>query len=198
MRTITRPFWILVALVFLFEAWLWEHLRPVVAWIVDLVSWATLRARIAAAIGRLPPYPTLLVFLVPVLLLLPLKFLGLWMLARGSWLGAMGTLAFAKVLGMGVTAFIFDVTRPKLLQLPWFSWLYAHVLTWLARAHALIDPIKNEVRAWWRRELRPVRRRVRRIILLMRPAHSGRLLQRVTRIRRRMHAAVPAPPKPAA
>lgn len=198
MRTITRPFWILVALVFLFEAWLWEHLRPIVAWIVDLVSWATLRARIAAAIGRLPPYPTLLVFLVPVLLLLPLKFLGLWMLARGYWLGAMGTLAFAKVLGMGVTAFIFDVTRPKLLQLPWFSWLYAHVLTWLARAHALIDPIKNEVRAWWRRELRPVRRRVRRIILLMRPAHSGRLLERVTRIRRRMHAAVPAPSKPAA
>ncbi|MFO1097410.1 MAG: hypothetical protein U1E81_03820 [Xanthobacteraceae bacterium] len=198
MRTITRPFWILVALVFLFEAWLWEHLRPVVAWIVDLVSWATLRARIAAAIGRLPPYPTLLVFLIPVALLLPLKFLGLWMLARGSWLGAMGTLAFAKVLGMGVTAFIFDVTRPKLLQLPWFSWLYAHVLTWLARAHALIDPIKNEVRAWWRRELRPVRRRVRRIIRLMRPAHSGRLLQRVTRIRRRMHATLPAPSEPAA
>ncbi len=198
MRTITRPFWILVSLVFLFEAWLWEHLRPIVAWIVDLISWATLRARIAAAIGRLPPYPTLLVFLVPVILLLPLKFLGLWMLAKGSWLGAMGTLAFAKVLGMGVTAFIFDVTRPKLLQLPWFSGLYAHVLTWLARAHALIDPIKNEVRAWWRRELRPVRRRVRRIILLMRPAHSGRLLQRVTHIRRRMHAAVPAPPKPAA
>jgi len=130
-------------------------------------------------------------------LLLPLKFLGLWMLARGSWLGAMGTLAFAKVLGMGVTAFIFDVTRPKLLQLPWFSWLYAHVLTWLARAHALIDPIKYEVRAWWRRELRPVRRRVRRIVLLMRPARSGRLLERVTRIRRRMHAALPAPSEPA-
>lgn len=198
MRTITRPFWILVALVFLFEAWLWEHLRPVVAWIVDLVSWATLRARIAAAIGRLPPYPTLLVFLVPVLLLLPLKFLGLWMLARGSWLGAMGTLAFAKVLGMGVTAFIFDVTRPKLLQLPWFSWLYAHVLTWLARAHALIDPIKNEVRAWWRRELRPVRRRVRRVLWLTRPGRPSHFFERVARIRRRMRVSVPAPSKPAA
>ncbi len=198
MRTITRPFWILVALVFLFEAWLWEHLRPVVAWIVDLVSWATLRARIAATIGRLPPYPTLLVFLVPVLLLLPLKFLGLWMLARGSWLGAMGTLAFAKVLGMGVTAFIFDVTRPKLLQLPWFSWLYAHVLTWLARAHALIDPIKNEVRAWWRRELRPVRRRVRRVLWLTRPGRPSHFFERVARIRRRMRVSVPAPSKPAA
>lgn len=198
MRTITRPFWILIALVFLFEAWLWERLRPIVAWFVDLVSWAALRARISTAIGRLPPYPTLLVFLIPVALLLPLKFLGLWMLAKGSWLGAMGTLVFAKVLGMGVTAFIFDVTRPKLLQLPWVSWLYAHVLDWLARAHALIDPIKNEVRAWWRRELRPVRRRVRRTILRIRRAHSGRLLERMARIRRRMRTTLPAPSEPAA
>jgi hypothetical protein len=197
MRTITRPLWILLALVFLFEAWLWEHLRPIVAWIVDRIAWATLKARIAAAIEGIPPYPTLFVFLVPVTLLLPLKFLGLWMLAHGSWLGAMGTLAFAKVVSMGVTAFIFDVTKPKLLQLPWFRWLYAHVLDWLARAHALIDPIRNEVRAWIRRELRPVRRRVRRIVLLMRPARSGRLLERVTRIRRRMHAALPAPSEPA-
>jgi hypothetical protein len=196
MRTITRPFWILLALVFLFEAWLWEHLRPIVAWIVDRIAWAALRARIAVAIEGLPPYPMLLVFLLPVALLLPLKFLGLWMFARGSWFGAMGTLALAKVVSMGVTAFIFDVTKPKLLQLPWFRWLYAHVLDWLARAHALIDPIKIEVRAWIRCELRPVRRRLRRIVLLMRPARSGRLFERVARIRRRMHASLPPAVQP--
>lgn len=194
MRAITRPFWILLALVFLFEAWLWEHLRPLVAWIVDRIAWAQLKARVAAAIEHLPPYPTLLVFLVPVLLLLPLKFLGLWMLAHGSWLGAMATLGLAKVVSMGVTAFIFDVTRPKLLQLPWFRWLYEHVLDWLARAHALIDPIKAEIKAWMRRELRPIRRRLRRLAWLLRP---GRFLRRLARTRRRMHAGVPATPGPA-
>ncbi|MEZ5890542.1 MAG: hypothetical protein R3D52_10030 [Xanthobacteraceae bacterium] len=197
MRTVTRPFWILLALIFLFEAWLWERLRPLVAWIVDRISWAALRARIAAAIQGLPPYPTLLVFLVPAAVLMPLKFLGLWLLARGSWLGAIGTLVFAKVVGLGVTSFIFDVTRPALLQLPWFRWLYAHVLDWLARAHALIDPIKNEVRARLRRELRPVRRRLRRIFWLTRPGRPSRFFERVGRIRRRMRAALPAASGPA-
>ena len=116
------------------------------------------------------------------------------MLARGSWLGAMGTLAFAKVVSMGVTAFIFDVTKPKLLQLPWFRSLYEHVVDWLARAHALIDPIRGELKAWARRELRPIRRRLRRLAWLMRPQRSGRFLQRVVRLRRRMHASLPATP----
>ena len=31
MRRLLKPLWILLALVFLFEAWLWEHLRPLVA-----------------------------------------------------------------------------------------------------------------------------------------------------------------------
>jgi hypothetical protein len=186
MRRVTRPLWILLALVFLFEAWLWEHLRPLVAWVVDRIAWAKLKARVAAAIEHLPPYPTLLVFLVPVALLLPIKFLGFWMLAHGSWLGAMATLGLAKVVSMGVTAFIFDVTRPKLLQLPWFRRLYEHVLDWLARAHALIDPIKAGVKAFLRRELLPIRRRMRRLFWLLKPGRRSRFLQRLVRIRSRM------------
>ena len=73
-------------------------------------------------------------FVVPVLMLVPLKFVGLWMLARGYWLGALGTLALAKVVSVGVTAFIFDLTRPKLIQLAWFRWLYHRVMAgWRGR-----------------------------------------------------------------
>src|SRR6185436_19074787 len=109
MRRVLKPFLILLAIVFLFEAWLWEHLRPLVQWFVDLVPWRRLKEKLAAFIQRLPPYATLLVFLVPIILLFPLKLLGLWMLAHGSWLGAMTVLALAKVVSMGVTAFIFDL-----------------------------------------------------------------------------------------
>jgi hypothetical protein len=105
MRRLIRPFLVLLALVFLFEAWLWEKLAPVVAWIVARIPWAAFKARVAAAIEQLPPYPTLLVFLVPVILLLPLKFVGLWMLAHGFWIGSLGVLAFAKMMSLGVTAF---------------------------------------------------------------------------------------------
>ena len=72
------------------------------------------------------------------------------MLAHGLWLGAIGVLALAKVASLGVTAFIFDLTRPKLLQLAWFRWLYERVMVWLDWAHALIDPIKRRLKTWFR------------------------------------------------
>lgn len=172
-RILIRPLLVLLALVFLFEAWLWSHLAPVVAWIVERIAWREVRAKAAAAIERLPPVATLFVFLVPVVLLLPVKFLGLWLLARGSWLGAMATLGLAKIVSMGVTAFIFDVTRPKLLQLAWFRWLYEHMLAWLEWAHALADPVKAKVRRWLR---------------VLSPRRAGRTLRLLRRIRRRMRA----------
>jgi len=188
MRRLLKPLWVLLALVFLFEAWLWEHLRPLAAWVVSLIAWDRLKARVAGTIEHLPPYPTLLVFLIPVILLFPLKLLGLWMLAHGSWLGAMAVLAAAKIVSMGVTAFIFDITRPKLLQLPWFRWFYEHMLVWLAKAHALIDPIKLRMRAAIARTLTPLRRRMRRLYWLMKPGRSGRFFRRIARLRRRAYA----------
>src|SRR6266571_5043689 len=50
---------VVLALVFLFEAWLWRQLAPIVGWVVALIPWATFKTRVAAAIERLPPYPTL-------------------------------------------------------------------------------------------------------------------------------------------
>jgi hypothetical protein len=181
MRRVLRPFLVLLALVFLFEAWLWEHLRPLVAWVVDLIAWNRLKARLAAWIERLPPYATLLIFLIPPVLLFPFKLAGLWMLAHGSWLGAMAVLSLAKVVSMGVTAFIFDATRPKLLQLPWFRWIYEHVLVLLDKAHALIDPIKLRIK-----------RAMRRYVWLFKPGRPSRFFRRVARIRRRMQTAQPA------
>ena len=170
MRRLTRPLLILLAIVFLIEAWLWDHLKPVVARLVGLIPLAALKARVTAAIERLPPYPTLLVFLVPILLLLPIKFLGLWMLAHGSWLGAMAVLGLAKLVSVGITAFIFDVTRPKLLQLPWFRGLYDHVMVWLVWAHGLVAPIKARIKAWLR---------------MFGPQRAGRTLKLLSRFRRR-------------
>jgi hypothetical protein len=174
MRRILRPFLILLALIFLLEAWLWQHLAPLVARVVAWLPWRALKATLAAWIEQLPPAATLVVFIVPVILLLPLKFLGLWMLAHGLWLGALAVLALAKVVSLGVTAFIFDLTRPKLLQLAWFRWLYDRVIVWLAWAHALIDPIK---------------RRLKRTFRIFAPKRAGRTLRLLLRIRRHVQAA---------
>ena len=173
MRHFTLLLLILLALVFLFEAWLWERLAPIVAWVVARLPWQELKAKVAAAIERLPPTATLIVFVVPFLVLLPLKFLEFWLLAHRQWLGAILVLILAKLLGLGVTAFIFDVTRPKLLQLASFRWLYQHVLAWLAWAHGLIDPLKQ---------------RIRMRLWMFAPKRAGRSLKLLWRIRRRMRA----------
>jgi hypothetical protein len=171
MRRLARFFWVLVALVFLFEAWLWDHLRPVVAWVVDRLPWAAFKARVAAWIEHLPPAATLVVFAVPGVVLLPLKFASLWLLARGEVVAAGTIFTLSKIVSMGLTAFIFDLTRPKLLQLAWFRWLYDHVLAWRDWAHALVDPIK---------------RRIRARLHLFTPTRARRSFRLMRRIRRRM------------
>jgi len=88
---------------------------------------------------------TLIVFIVPVIPLFPLKLVGLWLLANEYWASAIGIIIFAKFVGVGVTAFIFDVTRPKLLEMEWFEKLYEFIMGLRAKAHALVDPIKNRI-----------------------------------------------------
>ena len=173
MRRITRPLLILLAIVFLIEAWLWRHLEPIVEGIVAWLPLRAVKARLAGIIRKLPPAATLVVFVVPIAALFPLKVLGLWLLAHKHWIAAGGVLVFAKLVGLAVTAFVFEMTRPKLLQLRWFRWLYEHVLTWLDWAHRLVAPM---------------RRRIRRLLRILRARQTGRALRLLWRIRRRMRA----------
>jgi hypothetical protein len=173
LRKLLRPIWILLALVFLFEAWLWDRLAPIVGWIVARIPLRAIKAKLAEWIERLPPPATLVVFILPVLFLLPLKILGLWMLARGYWLGALGVLATAKIVSLGVMAFIFDLTRPKLLQMDWFRRFYEWVIRRIAWAHALIDPIKRRLKIWFR---------------MFSPRRASRTFKLMRRIRHRMQA----------
>jgi hypothetical protein len=137
---------------------------------------------------RLPPPAALLVFLVPVVVLFPIKLLGLWLLARGSWLGALAVLGAAKVVSMGTTAFLFQVTRPKLLQMAWFRAVHDWVMRVLAWARQQIDPVKQRMRAWAAAAVAPVAARLRALRLLARRP-NGRLLRRILRLRRRAQRA---------
>jgi len=76
------------------------------------------------------------------------------------------TFILAKFLGVGVAAFIFDVTRPKLLEMEWFEKLYDFVIALRAKAAALVDPIKLRIKealrgagdGWSARVLRLIQR----------------------------------------
>jgi hypothetical protein len=145
LRRLLQPFWVLLAIIFLIEAWLWDHLEPIVARAVALIPLRAFKQWLAERVDSLSPAMTLIVFVVPVIPLFPLKLVGLWLFAHEHWLSAFCTLLFAKFLGVGVTAFIFDVTRPKLLEMGWFEALYDSVMKLRAKASALVDPIKRRI-----------------------------------------------------
>ncbi len=171
-RWLLRPLWILLALLFLLEAWLWDHLEPLVARIVNLIAWGKLRERLVRLIEILPPWAVLIVFIVPVIVLLPLKFLEVYLLAKRQWLAAAAVLLLAKLLGLGITAFVFDVTREKLLQMPWFKRMY----DWFMWA-----------REWAHERVEPVREKIRQLAWLMKPQRAGRFLRRLIRLRNRAY-----------
>ena len=177
MRWLTRPVLVLLAIIFLIEAWLWGHLEPLVASVVARIPLRALKARLAAWIETIPPPAALLVFVVPGILLFPLKLLTLWLLTHKQLLLAGLVFTFAKLLGLGVTAFVFEATRAKLLQMAWFRWLYVHVLIWLAWAHELVDPIKDLIRR----------------VMHLRRQRGGRAMRLFWRVRRRMRGGADAP-----
>ena len=145
LRRLLQPFWILLAIIFLIEAWLWDHLEPIVA---RAVAWIPLRAFkqwLAERVDSLSPAMTLIVFVVPVIPLFPLKLVGLWLLAHEHWLSAISLILFAKFLGVGVTAFLFDVTRSKLLEMPWFQALYDFVMAMRAKATRMVEPVRQRL-----------------------------------------------------
>lgn len=133
-KSLAAPFVLFAAIVILLEDWLWQDL-----------------ARLAAAIGRLPPlrsveafivslppYPALLFFATPALLLLPLKIVALYFIGHGQASLGMLTIIAAKFAGTALVARIFTLTRPQLLRIVWFAWLYVRLLNFKTRIYATI------------------------------------------------------------
>jgi hypothetical protein len=178
MRWATRFLLVLLAIIFLIEAWLWRHLEPVVEWLVARILLRELKARLGAWIETIPPPLALVVLVIPGVLLFPLKILTVWLIAYHHFLSACLVFTFAKLTGLGITAFVFEATRPKLLQMAWFRWLYEHIVVWLAYARELVDPIKL---------------RIRRLMQLVRPQRAGRAMRLFWRIRHRMRAGADSP-----
>lgn len=128
----------LLALAILFEEWGWEPLQRALAWVGQLPGLRWIEARIRA----LPPYGALAIFLLPTLLLLPVKLLALWLIGQGQVL--LGTLVIlsAKLAGTAIVARLFSLTKATLMQLAWFARLYTRWTVWK-------EALLAQVRASW-------------------------------------------------
>ena len=117
--------WIL-ALVILFEEWGWEPLQRLLA---RMGRWPPLRW-IETAVRRLPPYGALVLFVLPALMLLPVKLGALWLIGQGQVVTGAVVIVTAKLVGTAIVARLFTLTQPALMRLLWFAQLHARWTRW--------------------------------------------------------------------
>jgi hypothetical protein len=160
---------VLAALWMVVEEYLWNGLTALMRWLgrIPPVRW------VEARIARLPPYAAMTLYVLPWLVLLPAKVLGLWLIGSGRAVTGIAVFVLAKVAGTAILARLFTLTKPALLTVGWFlrlySWftawrdrLYAYVRSlrawqaaraWVARAKAAAARLVGRVRLWWRARL---------------------------------------------
>lgn len=131
----------LLALILIFEEWGWEPLSRLIGRLARLPLWARMEAFIAA----LPPYAALVLYLVPIVLLLPVKLLALYWINAGHVALGLAVVMLAKIMGTAVAARLFTLTHPALMRLPWFARFYG---LWKPWKDALMAEIKAS--APWR------------------------------------------------
>jgi hypothetical protein len=170
MKKIKRGLFLLLALVFLFESWLWDVTGAVVERIVARIPMDRLRHWLTARIEPLPPVGTLCIFLIPAIFLFPMKLAAMWLITQGKVLLGITMVVLAKCIGFGVSSFLFHVCKPKLMQLAWVRWVYHTLISWKEKAIAFIAPYKRYTS------------RVKQRMLQKLP--KGRMLTRMKRIRK--------------
>jgi hypothetical protein len=115
-KILIAPFVWLIAFILVLEDWLWE---PLLRFLRSLAKWRFVRF-LEKTVGRLPPYGALLFFTVPIILLFPFKFLGLYLIAHGEKIAGLTVFIVAKVVGTGMAAWVYSLTEPALSKLAWF------------------------------------------------------------------------------
>jgi hypothetical protein len=107
-------------LYFLLDAMFATAAVPLSRWIG--AHWAF--ARIHRWVLSLRPYPTLLLFAVPLIILEPAKPAAAYLVATGHGLLGLVILAVAEILKLVLIERLFSVSRDKLLSIPAFAWGY--------------------------------------------------------------------------
>src|SRR5215475_4217675 len=145
--------YVLAAVYFLVDAVFMTVARPISNWIAKHVVMRRLRDWIRS----LPPYPSLALFSVPVIILEPVKPVAAYLAATGQVLAAAATFVIGELLKLVLVERLFALTRSKLMKIPAFAWGYGYyrqAIGWLKSTAAwrtiltLKRSIAEHARAW--------------------------------------------------
>jgi hypothetical protein len=135
------------SLAFLFETWVWDRVVAMARRIAALIPWEAFKAAVKRLLDRLPPAVALLAFGVPFLVAELGSLISVVLVALGHVVAGAVGYAVMKFLGLGLVAAIFDLTRDKLLTMPWFAFLYRKALSFHTFARRLVAPYRQAAKA---------------------------------------------------
>ena len=99
-RRLLKPLWIFIALLFLLEAWLWDRIQPLIAWLVEHLPWREFKSALSRGVAQLPPVIVIFLFALPEVLGIPAQLFSLWIVAKGAVV--FGTVLFLLAKGLGL------------------------------------------------------------------------------------------------
>ena len=152
-----------LAMLFLVVAWVWDGLLIVGRALAGFVPWARFKQAFAKLVDRLPAPLVLLIFLVPLLIVEPLLVVATVAIAMGYVVSGAIAWVVLKFLAIALIPAIFDLTKHRLMTMPWFVRAYEKVVAFHHYADQIVAPYKNAaatVLRQWRMRAATATRRV--------------------------------------
>jgi hypothetical protein len=144
---------VVAALYFVIDGLILAALRPLLKRILHLKLFRSIERWIES----LGPYSTLAVFLVPLILLEPVKPLSAYLIVSGHFVIGVLALVLGEVLKILIVERVFHIGRLKLMKIKAFAWTYDFVVGWLTWLQALPpwQVVRRRFRDWvrWMRKL---------------------------------------------
>jgi hypothetical protein len=115
--------WLIAAVYFVVDVVFLTVATPIARRLAGLSIFESLRNWIVS----LRPYPTLALFIVPVLILEPVKPVAAYLTATGHIMGGLTLLLMGEVLKLVLIERLFCISRDKLMSIAAFAWCYDKV-----------------------------------------------------------------------
>jgi hypothetical protein len=113
-------------LYFLIDALFFALIKPFATWLSKL----RIFARVGIWIRSLGPYSTLTLFVIPFIVLEPIKPVGLYLIASGRVIDGTPFIGVGEVLKITIVERLFEVGRDKLMTIPAFARCYEFAMSW--------------------------------------------------------------------
>ncbi|QJD30494.1 hypothetical protein [Methylococcus geothermalis] len=124
-----------LALLVLFEEWLWDLLTALGQWLSRILH----LERFDAWLSQASPKLALMAFVIPLLVVAPLNVGAVVLMVHGAMTAGILLEVVAKLLGTLLVARVFRLTRPALMYFAWFARLYEGIMRILRWAHAMVQ-----------------------------------------------------------